>query len=67
MMKITVNDKTQEMTEGSSITDLLDELNLNADTVVVECDQAIIQRDNYRSTILQEGSKLELIRFVGGG
>jgi len=67
MMKITVNDKEQEISQGSSILDLLTTLAINADTVVVECDRLIIKREDYPSTILQEGAQLELIRFVGGG
>jgi thiamine biosynthesis protein ThiS len=35
--------------------------------VVAECDDRIIQRQNYASLELSENSKLELIRFVGGG
>ena len=47
--------------------DHIRDLDLNPDTVVAECDGRIISRDDYESLLLQEGSVLELIRFVGGG
>ena len=52
--------------EGLSVNSLLVDLELNPATVVVECDSKIILRDDYE-TILQDGSVVELIKFVGGG
>ena len=66
-MNITVNDNPQQVTDDCSIAQLLDKLELNPDTVVVELDKTIIKRQDFNTTPLQEGSKVELIRFVGGG
>lgn len=56
-----------EVREGLLIEQLLLNLDLNPDTVVVECNGEIILRDHYAAQPLSEGSVLELIRFVGGG
>lgn len=40
---------------------------LNPDTVAVECDGAILARENYEGLRLRDGMVLEVIRFVGGG
>ena len=45
----------------------LKSLDLDPDTVVVECNGEIIARTHYESHLLTDGAKLELIRFVGGG
>ena len=66
-MNIVCNGKKMNVAEGLPVEALLLELELNPATVVVECDTRIILRDDYQITILQEGSVVELIKFVGGG
>ena len=66
-MTIVCNGKEREDKEGLSIEALILELELNPDTVVVECNGAIVLREDYAEQSLSEGSVLELIRFVGGG
>ncbi|MEN8143029.1 MAG: sulfur carrier protein ThiS [Thermodesulfobacteriota bacterium] len=66
-MKIVCNGKEMTVAEGLAVESLLLELELNPATVVVECDSKIILRDDYETTILKEGSVVELIKFVGGG
>jgi len=66
-MKIVCNGETKEVVPGIKLSELICKLELNPDTVVAECDGRIIQRQDYDSFELSENSKLELIRFVGGG
>ena len=66
-MKLTINGKTQDAAEGSSIQSLLLSLNLKEGGVVVEVNREIIERKEYGSTILVENDQLELITIVGGG
>ena len=66
-MKIVCNGSEKEIQEDTILVDFLKSLNLDPDTVVVECDGEIIARADYDSHLLKEGAKLELIRFVGGG
>lgn len=56
-----------EVQDGLLLEQLLLTLDLNPDTVVVECNGEIILRDNYGRLRLSEDAVLELIRFVGGG
>lgn len=66
-MEIICNGKEMMVREGISIEELVRELQLNPDTVVVECDTRIVLREEYAQKILMDGAVLELIRFVGGG
>ena len=66
-MNVIVNGEERGIKDGLSVEEYLIELGLNLDTVVVECDTIILQRDEYAAHILKEGSVLELIRFIGGG
>jgi sulfur carrier protein len=66
-MKIICNGKEREIQSGASLNDLIVELDLNPATVVAECNGVIVRREEYSEYQLNDGDKLELIRFVGGG
>lgn len=66
-MKILVNGEEKEINAGACVEEYLMALGINVETVVVECDGVILQRDEYKSHVLKEGAVLELIRFIGGG
>ncbi len=66
-MKIICNGTEKEIRSGITLIDFISEQDLNPDTVVAEYEGKIISRDEYETLMLEENSKLELIRFVGGG
>ena len=66
-MKITCNGETKEVTPETTLVSFIQDLGLNPNTVVAECDGSIVKREEYDSRVLSEGCVLELIRFVGGG
>jgi len=66
-MKIVCNGEALEIDPGIRVADYLSQLGLEASSVVVECDGRILSREEYGGHALQDGSVLELIRFVGGG
>lgn len=66
-MEIICNGKEMAVREGITLEELILELKLDPETVVAECDNRIVLREEYTQKILREGAVLELIRFVGGG
>jgi thiamine biosynthesis protein ThiS len=66
-MEITCNDQKRVVEPDTVLATLLRDLDLDPDTVAVECDGVILQRRSYEDTVLREGMVLEVIRFVGGG
>ena len=66
-MEITFNGRPRELTAGTSIQELLDQLRLDCLQVVVEHNQNIITRQRLAATALNDGDTLEVIHFVGGG
>ena len=66
-MKITCNGETKNITPNTTLMSFMRDMDLNPDTVVAECDEQIIKREEYDTLVLLEGNVLELIRFVGGG
>jgi thiamine biosynthesis protein ThiS len=66
-MKISVNGMVTESPERSTVSDLLRQLAIQSDQAAVELNLTILERADYGKTILKDGDKLEIIRFVGGG
>lgn len=66
-VELTVNGKTLEVTDGATITALLEQLQINPLRVAVQLNQRIIKRELYERTALQAGDALEIITFMAGG
>lgn len=62
-----VNGKEMNFKEGITIRELLDKIKVDEDKVVVEVDLNIVDRNEYSEKKLSAKSKVEVIRFVGGG
>ncbi|QQY80239.1 sulfur carrier protein [Keratinibaculum paraultunense] len=61
-----VNGKNIDLPQQITINELIEKLNLSVDTIVVEVDGKIIDKDKY-SKKLNNNNKVEIISFVGGG
>lgn len=66
-MQITLNGKKQELNGPVSIEGLLKDLGQDGGRLVVELNSTIIQRDQYQSSMLNDGDIVEIVRLVGGG
>ena len=66
-MKILVNGTMKEFADRLSISALLNQLAIQSGQAAVELNLAILDRADYDKTVLKDGDKLEIIRFVGGG
>jgi len=64
---ILVNGQPEEIPEGSTLAALLAQLKLSPDRVAVERNLDIVPRDQWDSTRLVAGDRLEIVHFVGGG
>ena len=62
-----VNGETMDRAGLNTVQDLLDKQGWKADRVAVEHNGAILKRDDFSTTVLSDGDKLEVVRFVGGG
>ncbi len=66
MSQITVNGRSRPCT-ANTVTELLEQLQLSANQVAVELNGAIVTRQDFVTTPLATGDRLEIVRFVGGG
>ena len=67
-MKLIVNGKEGNLSEGLTINQLLIEQEVKMPEMVsVELNGQILKRSEFESTTLTEGDKVEFLYFMGGG
>ncbi len=68
-MKLFINgdEKSIEIPFPATLAALIELLGMKADRVAVELNLDIVPRDRWAETRLNEGDRLELVHFVGGG
>ncbi len=57
----------KESAEPCSLAQLVERRGLNPGSLVIELNQQIIKQQHWSTTMLNEGDRLELLCFVGGG
>ncbi len=67
MMQITVNGEKKECPTGTSVSKLLESLDIDNRYVAVELNLKIIPRTQFSEKMLQENDSIEIVTFVGGG
>ena len=64
---VVVNGTITTVDRGTTVAQLLNQLGMVAPRVAVEINLAVIDRDAFERTTLQEGDRVEIVSFVGGG
>ncbi len=66
-MEVVVNGNPREVDPKTSITELVSILNLPADRIAVELNRKVVRRVDWSRTWLNDGDRVEIVHFVGGG
>jgi sulfur carrier protein len=66
-MQVTINGQTQDVRGELTITELLEQRNVQPVRVAVELNEDVVQRKAFASTTLSDGDRIEIVTFVGGG
>ncbi|RAV17646.1 sulfur carrier protein ThiS [Paenibacillus contaminans] len=66
-MRLTVNGELRDVPDVGTVSELLTAFKLENKILVVELNRAIIDRNSYGDTKLQDGDQVEIVHFVGGG
>jgi thiamine biosynthesis protein ThiS len=66
-MRITLNGEPTDLPGPLSVQALLERLDIDPRLVAVEHDRVVIKRAAYATTMVVEGSEVEIVAFVGGG
>ena len=66
-MKIIINGETKEFKNAISLLEVINELSLEGKVMAAAVNMEIVKQNSWNTHILNEGDKLELLDFVGGG
>jgi sulfur carrier protein len=66
-VQITVNGQSREVATGVSVSELLEQLQLDMQHVAVEVNQQLVPRTDHGQRVLQEKDQVEVVTLVGGG
>jgi len=66
-MRITVNDRQETVDDGTTVAQLLARLDLAPVRVAVEINEELVPRKTFDATALNDGDRIEIVTFVGGG
>lgn len=64
---LSLNGETKTYPAPLSVAELLGLLELDTRKVAVERNEEIVPRSAYQQTQLQDGDRLEIVHFIGGG
>lgn len=67
MITIELNGEQQVLSRDVSVNDLLSIIGTDGKTVAVMVNEHIIRPENRSATLLQEGDRVEILVFAGGG
>jgi sulfur carrier protein len=69
-MKLQINGEERDFTDPPApctLAALVETLGMKSDRVAIELNRDIVPRDRWADTQLNEGDRLEIVHFVGGG
>lgn len=66
-MQVFVNGDAFEIAAGASVHDLVKKLTDDPRGVAIELNREIVPKSKHADTALNEGDRLEVVQFVGGG
>jgi sulfur carrier protein len=66
-VQIQVNGERRNCRSGSTVGDLLRELDIRTERVAVELNLEILDRKEFELRGLKEGDRVEILSFIGGG
>lgn len=66
-MRLQVNGESREFEGLGCVADLIGQLALDPRKVAVEVNLEIVPRSAYAETRLNDGDRIEIVHFIGGG
>ena len=66
-MEIILNGEKRKVSEGLTVLDLVQQLGFSAERLAVELNLQIIKREQWVTSKLKQGDRIEIVQFVGGG
>lgn len=65
--KVTVNGERRSFPSETTLLDVVRALDLEPERVAIEFNRAIVKREMWIRTVVENGAEIEIVQFVGGG
>ncbi len=66
-MQVIINGKPETLGDGTTVSQLLEERDVQPVRVAVEINEEIVSRKVFTGTEIHEGDRIEIVTLVGGG
>lgn len=66
-IKITLNGEEKKLSRKMTVADLVAELELDVKKIAIEKDLEIVNPNNFSEVMIDEGVRIEIVHFIGGG
>ena len=66
-MRVFINGETRELQEGESLMSFIKKEGVETKIMAAAINMQIVKKDDWEKRLLEDGDKLELLQFVGGG
>jgi len=66
-LRIVVNGEEHAARAGLTVEGLVEQLALKPERLAIELNGEVVRRADWRRTTLDEGDRVEIVHFVGGG
>ena len=66
-MRVVINGENREFPAPVTVSGLLEKLGLDARKIALEQNLEIVPRSAYGATMVEDGDRLEIVHFIGGG
>ena len=66
-MILTLNGEARTVADGSTLSQLVEDLKLAPGRLACEVNGAVVRRADYAAAALREGDQIEIVQMIGGG
>lgn len=66
-MRVYVNGEPREINQPLTLAELVAELDLPPARIALELNRAVVRRNDWSATTLNDEDRIEIVHFVGGG
>ena len=66
-IKIILNGEEKTLSRHTTIADLIAEYELDVKKIAIEKDLEIVNPNSFSEVVLDEGCRIEIVHFIGGG
>ena len=66
-MQIQINGDNKSFSDGITLLELITQIEMPAQRIAVELNREVVRRSDWETTLLNDGDKVEIVHFVGGG